>query len=185
MNPTPDGPQNPYAPPVAPSASLAAAAPAARGPIPGSVLVALIATGATVLIGLVTGLFNLAGGRQEIVSIARDLIIGGLILAGMVRGHRLAWQWGRIVGVLYLIFIVVAALGLAAELPKTGGAGMVALAISAILGACMLVTVIALSTPSAFAHFRLVCPQCQRRTTAAADFLFQKAKCKRCNLTFG
>jgi hypothetical protein len=159
-------------------------APLPRGPIPASVIVAVAATSVTVLLGLVMDLINLGKGGSSIEHLGTSTVIGGLILFGMVKGHRLAWQWGRIVGVLYVIFLGIGMMGIVASLPKMGDAGLVALALTGVLGLCMLTTVIALSLPSAFAHFRLVCPQCAQRTTKAADFLFQKAKCSRCNLTF-
>ena len=175
-------PPNPYAPPAT-QGPFAVAAPA-RGPMPTSVKVAVIATGVTVAFSFLSGVISLVNGAGSIGSLATNLVIGGLILAGMVRGHRLAWQWGRITGVLSLIVLSIALASLLSQVARLNAAELLGLVITSVMAVCVLAAVIALSLPSAFGHFRLVCPQCARRTTAAGDFLFEKAKCKRCNITF-
>src|SRR4029079_4459314 len=72
-------------------------------PMPGSVLLAIMALAILVLIaavGMVGSIMN--SGRVQITQpIAMGL--GGLILIGMITGHRLAWQWGRVLGILAAI----------------------------------------------------------------------------------
>ena len=44
----------------------------------------------------------------------------------------------------------------------------------------MLIIFFALGRPKARAFFGLICPECGAATNKAADFLFNKAKCRRC-----
>ena len=102
--------------------------------------------------------------------------VWALLAMGLLRGSRLAWLWGR-----YLTLVLAASLvarvvvGLARREFEFG-----VLAVSLTLAVPLIVTGFALGRPSAYAYYGLVCPACGSRTGLGADFLFQKARCRRC-----
>ena len=101
-----------------------------------------------------------------------------LLLAGLARGARLAWLWGRYLAVI-LGIVMAATVALAAvrhELRTYVVAlGLVGLALP------LFTAGIALGRPSAYAYFDLICPECAERTGLGADFLFHQARCRRCD----
>lgn len=105
--------------------------------------------------------------------------VGGLILIGFFKAHRLAYQWGIIIG------------GIVAVL-STGG---FALAISdgtmrnvslerlwSLASPCLIF--IPLLTRTAKQYFSLYCPKCGSGSVTPGDFFFWSAKCKKCNCVF-
>lgn len=152
---------------------------AVRRGTPPSVVVAVVAI--LVLFGL-QGLFAALAVALERVSLLRALLqigLGVLILVGTIAGHRLAWQWGRILAILGAVLLTLVALVFFAAI-RDGE-------VAAWLGALMVVQVIPLYTvffafgrPSARVFFRLVCPKCGVMTNKAADFFFNRARCRRC-----
>lgn len=117
-----------------------------------------------------------------------------LVLAGVVRGRRLAWQWGRGVGFL-LSALVLAGAAVAAwrVLPRqvlaedgllaaVEAAGFFAPLLLPVLGLALplLAVAIALGRPSAYAWFHLACPRCGARMPRPADPLFKQARCREC-----
>jgi predicted Zn finger-like uncharacterized protein len=159
--------------------------------IPSSVILAIVAMG--LLLCLEIGLGVMAFTQRDMTEnqmVARLAqlivggIIGGLILWGLIAGHRLAWQWGRILGLLAAIFLLLGALLLLSEaknaiVPMAAyiGAGLILF-----MSGCLFIIAIALGTDSARMHFGLRCPECRRFTSAAGDFFFNTAKCKRCDI---
>lgn len=173
--------------------------PGHRGDMPTSVIVAISATTIAVLMWGVGAVINLTSGQNATFSVI-GFLVGLLIIYGLAKGHRLAYQWGRILvlisAVLYTIGGIFGAIGVVALLnnPELLTAeGMPPNAIvtpsALILGFAMLAaTVIAMWTiffslgrPSARQYFRLICPRCGHKKVRAADFLFNKAKCKKCS----
>jgi len=117
-----------------------------------------------------------------------------LILAGLVRGRRAAWQWGRAVGFLLSALLFAAAIvaafrvlprqvleddGFAAAVEAAGF--FLPLLVPLLgLGVPLLVVAIALGRPSAFVWFGLVCPNCGARAPRAMDLRFHEARCRSC-----
>lgn len=117
-----------------------------------------------------------------------------LILAGFVRGRRVAWQWGRSVGFVLSALLFAAAIvaawrvlprqvlaedGLAAAIEAAGF--FLPLLVPLLgLAAPLLVVAIALGRPSAYAWFDLVCPHCGARAPRAMDLRFHEARCRAC-----
>ncbi|MBI3909541.1 MAG: hypothetical protein HY320_01240 [Armatimonadetes bacterium] len=150
--------------------------------MPRSVIVAITALVAFMLIGVVLWLPAwLTSGPafpRFVVPIALEI----LLLWGFVVGHRLAWQWGRVLVFLGAVLLTIATV-VAFSVVSIPEAAWLALG----LGLFLLIQVVlayviffALGTPSARQHFRLICPSCGAATVRAADFFFNKAKCKSC-----
>jgi hypothetical protein len=105
-------------------------------------------------------------------------VLSGLLLLGILRADRLAWVWGRMLG-----FTLAALLAAALAVELLGGQHIppweVALALGGLI-APLLVMALALSRPSAVAHFDLVCPECKATTRRGKDLFMKRALCTRC-----
>jgi predicted Zn finger-like uncharacterized protein len=162
-----------------------------RPGIPTSVVVAITATSLLVCLDVVLGvLVVVVSAERDPEELGKNLaklivggVVGGLILWGLVAGHRLAWQWGRILGavwaVISLIVLLVALTHVSKEANPTPFYILAGLSI--LVAACLLTITISLGAKSAKQHFGLRCPSCKRFTSSAGDFWFNTAKCKRCS----
>jgi hypothetical protein len=125
---------------------------------------------------------NSVQGPAALVRLGVSAGLGMLILWGVIVGNRLAWQWGRFLGLLAGLLLLLAGIFV-----FTGGPAGVPPAARILAGGILLAQAICVYTiffslgrPSAREHFRLRCPSCGKFTTAAADFFFKRAKCKGC-----
>lgn len=144
-----------------------------------SILVAVVSVGLMVLSRLVMGGLILLGGGRPILAITIPITLGVLILVGIIVGQRLAWQWGRLLGLfggVTLSLTAVGALSQAAEEPGYLIVGVLLL----MQGVPLFPMFFALGTDGAKRHFRLICPQCGSRKPKSGNFLFTKAVCKKC-----
>ena len=105
-------------------------------------------------------------------------LLWALLMAGLARGARLAWLWGR--WLTLLLAVVMAAAIVAGAVRGELGPATIASALGGI-ALPLLVAGLALGRPSAFAFFDLVCPTCDARTGLGADLLFRQARCRRCD----
>lgn len=106
-------------------------------------------------------------------------LVFAALVTGLVRRSRLAWLWGRYLG-LFMSAAIVA--GVVIERRRIPGVGIAALL--AALGLPLLAASIALARPSALQWFGLVCPSCGDAASRNADFLFRKARCRGCGNVF-
>lgn len=102
-----------------------------------------------------------------------------LILSGVLTGHKLAWQWGRLLTLLALFGILAAML-----LMIIKAYDPIAALLGFLLSIPMLTIFIAFGRDSAREHFGLICPRCNSFKVKADDFLYRQAKCKECNHTW-
>jgi hypothetical protein len=162
-----------------------------RPGIPSSVVVALTAMSILLCLEVALGVLLVAvsAGRDP-AELGKNLgrlvgtgVIGGLILWGLVAGHRLAWQWGRILAALAAVLGAIAMILIVINVVKEPGSAheLIVAGIVFVMTACLFAIVISLGTDAARQHFGLRCPSCKRFTSAAGDFWFNTAKCKRCN----
>lgn len=129
-------------------------------------------------IGIAFSFLDIASTREHSLGQFIGLGLEGLILYGLFKRHRLVWQWGRILAFFSIIFLTVAIVFLAFS---TRGASMQALPGLFVSLFVTLIIFIAFGTTSAKEHFNLICPNCSGDKVKANDFLFKKAKCKKCN----
>lgn len=152
--------------------------------MPVSILVAATAVGIMVFARLFMGvLILLAGGWASIGNVVVPIAVALLILYGIIAGQRLAWQWGRLLGLLGGILLTVAAVGVlskSTEGPRYLIVGMLLL----LQGVVLFPMFFALGTQGARTHFRLTCPQCGHAKPKGGDFLFTKAICRKCNASW-
>ena len=181
--------QNPFASPAAEASRGAELSHLERGPMPVGIIVLLVLIG----LGLLGQVVSLVQG--EVASII-PLTIGGLILGGIAGGNKLAWQWGRIVGVLagllYLlatagiVFTLIAlfsnpedfqaAAGLALSIDELKWMMVVAAAFVALLLFTCWYMFFILGTDSARRYFKTKCPSCGEQENQS-DRLLLSSRC--------
>jgi hypothetical protein len=146
--------------------------------MPQSVIVAIVALGSMIGMEAVLGVVAVLVDPDKILPVGFALSLGALIMVGFVTGHRLAWQWGRILGLLAAIgYTLVVVLSFTS--PK--GTDTIWLPIIfGFLAVCLWTIFFAIGRTSAREHFGLRCPKCSQLTNRAADFFFNRAKCKAC-----
>jgi len=148
-----------------------------------SILVAAISVGVMVFARLFMGVLIVVGGGGSVISVVVPIVVALLILYGIVMGHRLAWQWGRLLGLLggvLLTFVAVVTLSNSADRPGLLIVGVLLL----LQGIPLFPMFFALGTEGARAHFRLTCPQCGHAKPRGGNFLFTKAVCKKCGASW-
>jgi hypothetical protein len=104
------------------------------------------------------------------------LSIQFLLLFGLIKGHRLVWQWGRLLTILAFVGILLSTI----MIVSNGGSFANAIPFL-FIGVPALIIFISFGTHSAKEHFRLICPNCANVKAKSNDFLFNNAKCKKCN----
>jgi hypothetical protein len=109
--------------------------------------------------------------------IAFAALVAALILGGILGRRRLAWLWGHYLS-LFLALIQGFALGAALykgiAFPLGDG-----LLIGGVVAA-LLLAFWTLGRRSSLEYFDLLCPACGVPSRMGADFLFRKARCRRC-----
>ena len=150
-----------------------------RPPTP--VWIAVAALGVVIALQAVVALYFARVGSLGWWRFGFAIVLFGVLLAGLLRGVRLAWLWGRY---LALVLGVVMVASLAAGLSRHELRWEVAALAFAGVAAPLFAVSIALGRPTAFAFFDLVCPNCGHPSSFGADFLFRKARCRRCRNTW-
>lgn len=148
--------------------------------MPTSIIIAVISLSILMALRLIFSFLSVISGTASILYIISPIVISALILVGIIKGHKLAWQWGRILGIIGAVLLTwVTILVFASEDPLSRkvfeGTILLIEAIS------LYVVFFAIGTKEAKKYFRLICPQCGAGTSTAGDFLFTKAVCKKCN----
>lgn len=109
-----------------------------------------------------------------------SLVLTSLVLWGLLRRHRLAWQWGRVLAlfsalmntaVLFLDFMV-------EDIVIASGWLFWVFVFQVV---CLYSVFFALGKSTALEYFNLLCPLCQKATKRAANFWFTRARCKACD----
>lgn len=145
-----------------------------------SILVAAVSVGVMVFARMFMGVLAMLSGTVSMVSVLIPIAVALLILIGIVRGQRLAWQWGRLLGGLILTFAALSAFARASEQP-----GFLIVGVLLVLqGVPLFPMFFALGTQGAREHFRLICPRCGSAKPKGGNFLYTKAICRKCNASW-
>ncbi|MBN1510303.1 MAG: hypothetical protein JW955_25875 [Sedimentisphaerales bacterium] len=146
-------------------------------------IVAAISVGIMVFARLFMGILLFLSGNVSVVGIVLPVAVALLILIGILVGQRLAWQWGRLLGLLGGIILTLAAVGAFAQ-AQEGSGYVVAGVLMALQGLPLFPMFFALGTRGAKEHFRLICPECGSGRPKGGNFLFTKAVCRKCSATW-
>jgi len=145
---------------------------------PAAIWIAVAALGIVIALQAALAWFYARGGNLGWWRFAFAIALFAALIAGLVRGLRLAWLWGRFLTlVLGVVMVASVATGVARhEMP-------VVVAVLAVAGVALplFVASLALGRPSSHAFFGLICPACGQQSSFGADFLFRKARCRRCH----
>lgn len=144
-----------------------------------SILIAAVSVGIMVFARMFMGVLAFVAGRVSVAGVLIPVAIALLILVGIAMGARLAWQWGRLLGLLGGTLLTVAAVQV---LMQAGGRPYVLVAgiLLGLQGLPLFPMFFALGTREARAHFRLICPKCGQSKPKGGNFLFTRAVCKKC-----
>ena len=107
------------------------------------------------------------------IMLAIQLPIGVLLIPGIWRGKRLAWQGGRLVGVGGSFFLY------NPTFPSPDWWMPNPMMLRA-YGLLSFLLICSLTAKGAMRHFRLICPHCGSKSTKAKDLLFRRAQCRYC-----
>ncbi|HEX9400883.1 MAG TPA: hypothetical protein VF912_12305 [Anaeromyxobacter sp.] len=140
-----------------------------------SMPISVVAVAVLVVAFLVEIIAIRVAGGQSVSSAAPVVLFYGLILAGIASRHRLAWQWGRMIGLFFGGLLALAAVAT----PFRFGRWELAIPF-AVASAQALAVGLLLGRPAAREWFRLTCPSCGEGRPRAADFLFRSARCRGC-----
>jgi len=116
--------------------------------------------------------------------VAVSLGLGLLVLWGMIVGHRLAWQWGRILGIIGAVLSTIGGVAAFVWIDAAREPVWTRILLGSVLlvqAVCLYIIFFALGLSSARGHFNLRCPSCGGFTSTAADFFFNRAKCTACD----
>jgi hypothetical protein len=150
--------------------------------MPASVILAIGSLAIMICLTAINFVLALLSG-QILILAAVSVALGALVLMGMIVGQRLAWQWGRVLGLLAaLLYTWFLAVTLATGPPRDTNplTRFASIGYLGIVVACLYTIFFALGRSSALDHFGLKCLSCQHYTNAGANFLFTKARCKKC-----
>jgi len=148
-----------------------------------SITVAVASVNIMVASRIIMGIPTLLSGQVSWIRVLFPIVVAILILVGIVRGQRLAWQWGRMLGLAGAIILTITAVTAFAASAKQPGMIIVAFLI-ALQGIPLFPMFFALGTEGARGHFRVICPACGNRNVKGTNFLFTKVLCKNCGTTW-
>lgn len=148
-----------------------------RRRVPLAVWTASAALAVVIAVQAALALLFVRGGQVGWGMYAFAALFFASLVTGIARGSRLAWLWGRYISI--VLGAVVTASVVAGFVRGQAGSLVLALSLAGI-AAPLFAAGVALSRPSAYAFYDLVCPSCGARTALGADLLFREARCRRC-----
>ena len=144
------------------------------------IIIAVLSVSMMVAARLIMGGLALLSGQVSPLSILVPIVVALLILIGIIKGQRLAWQWGRLLGLLGAITLTLAAIGMFMQVSEEPALIIVAILI-ALQGIPLFPMFFALGTAGAKQHFRVICPDCGKSKVKGSNFFFTKVICRNCN----
>ena len=145
-----------------------------------SIIVALISLGIIAAARVLMVVYTLLLTGMISIQFFVPTILVVLAFIGIVKGHRIAWQWGRMLGLFGAILFLISALAL---FPRIGEKPIILFActVSIIQAILLFVMYFSLGTIGSREHFNVICSECGKTKVKAGDFLFTKVKCPKCN----
>lgn len=144
------------------------------------IIVAVVSVWTMVIARTIMAGLALLSGRVSLLAILLPIAVALLILIGIIKGQRLAWQWGRLIGLFGAIILTLSAYGAFVRIPDQPEMLIVAI-LMALQGIPLFPMFFALGTAGAKQHFGVICPGCNESKVKGGDFLFTKVICRKCN----
>lgn len=145
-----------------------------------SIIIAILLVSMMVVARIIMGGLALLSGQVSLLSILLPIVLGLLILIGIIKGQRLAWQWGRLLGLFGGFVLTFATVGASLRIPEEPAMIIVAFLL-AMQGLPLFFLFFALGTVGTKEHFRIICPGCGKSNVKGGNFLFSKVICRNCN----
>jgi hypothetical protein len=149
-----------------------------------SISVALVALFLYLVLNLLIGGAAVLQGSMGVYMVAAQSVLAILLLLGTMKGNRLAWQGGRMAGLVGFVYYGYHLLRLILNPEQNLGLGdrMVEMSALGMQGVCLLVVLLAFTTQAAYSHFELICPRCGESSgTTNGDMFFVTVRCKHCD----
>ena len=145
-----------------------------------SIIVAAVSLSIMVVSRVIMGGLALWFGSASPLSALLPVAVALLILIGIVKGHRLAWQWGRLLGLLGAVVLTFTAIMVSLRIPEQPLLLITAVLV-ALQGVPLFPMFCALGTTGAREYFGVICPICGESNVKGGNFLFTKVICRQCN----
>jgi hypothetical protein len=145
-----------------------------------SIIIAAASVSIMIVARIIMGGLALLFGRVSPLSVLLPIAVALLILIGIIKGQRLAWQWGRLLGLLGGVLLTLSAGGAALRIPDQP-LMLINAFLLALQGVPLFPMFFALGTRGAREHFRVICPACGKSKVKGGNFLFTRVVCRECN----
>lgn len=142
-----------------------------------SLVIAIVALSYLLIIRVISGIHALYIGGDLPKGIYISLAISIVVLIGIIKGNRLAWQWARLVS---LLGALIATVRLDLFLINKAQPGKLYLSLMLIQTLALYLIFFTLSARGSRVYFGLVCPGCGESKIKASGLLFQNVICKKC-----
>lgn len=106
-----------------------------------------------------------------------------LVFIGVIKGHRLAWQWTRLLGFLGAVFFCSIAFLYLEEIGRIPFTFFVVL-MFAFQGISLFILFFAFGTVGVRKYFNVICPVCGQSKVKSGDPSFSTVICRKCNATW-
>lgn len=138
------------------------------------------------IMDLIIGLAAVQQGELSLYRVSAEIVVALLIMMGTVKSNRLAWQAGRLLGMIGAVFFGFLTVRLLIFPQFNLGLGdrPVELTALAVQTVCLAAIPVAFATHAARSHFELVCPMCGESSATTGDLFFSSVHCKSCNAKF-
>jgi hypothetical protein len=144
------------------------------------IIVAIASVSIMIVARIIMGGLALLSGRVLPLLVLLPVAVALLILIGIIKGQRLAWQWGRLLGLLGAVVLTFSAIRVAIRIPDQP-LMLIPAVLIALQGVPLFPMFFALGTTGAKEHFRVICPACGKSRVKGGNFLFTKVICRECN----
>ena len=148
-----------------------------------SIIVAIVSVSIMVAARIIMGGLALLSGEVSILRILFPVLVAVLILVGIIKRQRLAWQWGRLLGLVGAIILTFAAVGAFINYADQPGILIFAILI-ALQGIPLFPMFFALGTQQAKEYFHIICPECGNTKVRGGNFFYTKVICRKCNASW-
>lgn len=119
----------------------------------------------------------LCTGAKIPIGLYISIAVSTIVLVGIIKGNRLAWQWARLTSLLCALISTVSLDLIWIHKVQPGNLYLLLWLVQLL---ALYMIVFSLGARGSRAHFKLICPSCGSTRVKARDLLFHKAACRTC-----